>query len=164
MLTLADVRAAAGRIAASVVRTPILRADPIDRATGAHVTMKLETFQATGAFKERGAANRLALGLGLVVAAVPIAVVLVRWLPERLRWAREAGAAARLRSGSPDLELFAVRALAHRPLVELARLGPDPAGADRRNEPGAVEALAGLELTALGLRAPPAAGGGQLRS
>lgn len=61
MLTLADVRAAAGRIAASVVRTPILRADPIDRATGAHVTMKLETFQATGAFKERGAANRLAL-------------------------------------------------------------------------------------------------------
>ena len=59
-LTLDDIRGAAVRIAGSVVRTPVLRADPIDRATGASVTMKLETFQATGAFKERGAANRLA--------------------------------------------------------------------------------------------------------
>ncbi|MDQ6650632.1 MAG: hypothetical protein M3Z02_11060, partial [Actinomycetota bacterium] len=80
--------------------------------------------------------------------------VLLRRLPDRLRWAREAGAAARLRAGSLNLELFAVRALAQRPLVELARLGPDPAGAYRRNEPVVVEALAGLELMALGLRAP----------
>ena len=61
MLTLADVRAAAARIEGRVVRTPILRCDPIDRATGAKVTLKLDTFQATGAFKERGAANRLAV-------------------------------------------------------------------------------------------------------
>lgn len=61
MLTLADVRAAAARIEGRVVRTPILRSDPVDRATGAKVTLKLDTFQATGAFKERGAANRLAV-------------------------------------------------------------------------------------------------------
>jgi threonine dehydratase len=38
-----------------------LRSDAVSRATGADVTLKLENLQATGAFKERGAANRLAL-------------------------------------------------------------------------------------------------------
>jgi threonine dehydratase len=58
---LADVRAAAQRIAGRVLRTPALPSDALSRATGAKVTLKLETLQATGAFKERGAANRLAL-------------------------------------------------------------------------------------------------------
>jgi len=58
---LADVRAAAQRIAGRVLRTPSLPSDALSRATGAKVTLKLETLQATGAFKERGAANRLAL-------------------------------------------------------------------------------------------------------
>jgi threonine dehydratase len=61
MIGLADIRAAAERIAGSVLRTPTLRSDALSRATGAEVTLKLENLQATGAFKERGAANRLAL-------------------------------------------------------------------------------------------------------
>jgi threonine dehydratase len=61
MITLADVQQAAGRIAGRVLRTPVLRSDAVSRATGADVTLKLENLQATGAFKERGAANRLAL-------------------------------------------------------------------------------------------------------
>jgi threonine dehydratase len=61
MITLADVRAAAARIQGRVLRTPAIRCDAISRATGAEVTLKLENLQATGAFKERGAANRLAL-------------------------------------------------------------------------------------------------------
>ena len=61
MVTLADVRAAAARIEGRVVRTPILRCDPVDRATGARVTLKIDPFQTTGSFKERGAANRLAV-------------------------------------------------------------------------------------------------------
>ncbi len=44
-----------------MLRTPRLRSDAVSRATGADVTLKLENLQATGAFKERGAANRLAL-------------------------------------------------------------------------------------------------------
>jgi threonine dehydratase len=60
-ITLADVRAAAERIAGRVLRTPALPCEALSRATGAEVTLKLETFQATGSFKERGAANRLAL-------------------------------------------------------------------------------------------------------
>ena len=61
MITLADVRAASERIAGKVLRTPTLRSDAVSRATGVDVTLKLENLQATGAFKERGAANRLAL-------------------------------------------------------------------------------------------------------
>ncbi len=61
MIGLADVRAAAERIAGRVLRTPSLDSDAVSQATGAHVTLKLDNLQATGAFKERGAANRLAL-------------------------------------------------------------------------------------------------------
>ena len=61
MITLADVRAAADRIAGRVIRTPALRSDVISRAVGADVVLKLDNLQATGALKERGAANRLAM-------------------------------------------------------------------------------------------------------
>ncbi|HEY2132513.1 MAG TPA: threonine ammonia-lyase [Acetobacteraceae bacterium] len=61
MIALVDIRAAADRIAGRVLRTPMLRSDAVSRATGADVWLKLENLQPTGAFKERGAANRLAL-------------------------------------------------------------------------------------------------------
>jgi len=64
VIGLADVEAAAGRIAGRVLRTPALPSDAISRATGAQVTLKLENLQAIGSFKERGAANRLALLTG----------------------------------------------------------------------------------------------------
>ncbi|MBX9595188.1 MAG: threonine ammonia-lyase [Roseomonas sp.] len=60
-ITLADVRAAAARIAGAVIRTPTIRCDALSRATGASIHLKLDNLQATGAFKERGAANRIAL-------------------------------------------------------------------------------------------------------
>jgi threonine dehydratase len=61
VLHFADVEAAAGRIAGRVLRTPALPSDTVSRATGADVVLKLDNLQVTGAFKERGAANRLAL-------------------------------------------------------------------------------------------------------
>lgn len=61
MIELADVQAAATRIAGRVIRTPSIMSDAVSRATGAQVVLKLESLQATGAFKERGAANRLAM-------------------------------------------------------------------------------------------------------
>lgn len=60
-ITLADVRAAATRIRGAVLRTPTIYSDALSRATGARVHLKLDNLQATGAFKERGAANRIAL-------------------------------------------------------------------------------------------------------
>ena len=60
-VTLADVRAAAARIHGAVLRTPTIRCDTLSRVTGADIHLKLDNLQATGAFKERGAANRIAL-------------------------------------------------------------------------------------------------------
>ena len=60
-VSLADVRAASGRIAGAVLRTPTLFSDAVSRAAGTRVWLKLDNLQATGAFKERGAANRIAL-------------------------------------------------------------------------------------------------------
>jgi threonine dehydratase len=60
-VTLADIRAAAVRIRGAVIRTPTIRCDALSRVTGAQVRLKLDNLQATGAFKERGAANRIAL-------------------------------------------------------------------------------------------------------
>jgi threonine dehydratase len=61
MITIADIQQAAERIEGKILRTPMLPCDPISRLTGAQVWLKLDHLQATGAFKERGAANRLAL-------------------------------------------------------------------------------------------------------
>jgi threonine dehydratase len=61
MITLADVKAAAQRLSGRVLRTPAITSEAVSVATGAEVVMKLENLQVTGAFKERGAANRLAL-------------------------------------------------------------------------------------------------------
>jgi len=61
VLRFADVTAAAERIAGRVLRTPALPSDAVSRATGADVVLKLDNLQVVGAFKERGAANRLAL-------------------------------------------------------------------------------------------------------
>ena len=60
-VTLADVEAAALRIQGAVQRTPTILSDAVSRVTGTRTWLKLDNLQATGAFKERGAANRLAL-------------------------------------------------------------------------------------------------------
>lgn len=60
-VTLADIQAAAGRIAGKVLHTPLVESPAVSRVAGATVLLKLDNLQATGAFKERGAANRLAL-------------------------------------------------------------------------------------------------------
>jgi threonine dehydratase len=54
-----EIETAAEHIASYVVRTPALHAGSLSALTRAHVMLKLETRQRTGAFKDRGAANRL---------------------------------------------------------------------------------------------------------
>ncbi|GBQ69907.1 threonine dehydratase [Ameyamaea chiangmaiensis NBRC 103196] len=61
MLTLEDIRAAAARIEGRVLRTPTLPSHTLSRMTGAEIILKLDNLQAVGSFKERGAANKLAL-------------------------------------------------------------------------------------------------------
>ena len=57
--TLADVQAAAVRIRGQAVRTPLLRSDALDAASGGRIFVKPECLQRTGSFKFRGAFNRL---------------------------------------------------------------------------------------------------------
>lgn len=92
----------------------------------------------------------LALSLGLLV--FPLGLVLFVWLPLRVRWMRRAGAAATLRDAPAGRDLLALRALANQPLRKLTRIDPDVAEAWRRGDDDVVDALASLELRALGLR------------
>ncbi len=69
---LADVRAAADRIAGYVHRTPVLTSATLDRQLGATVFFKCENFQKVGAFKARGATNAV---LSLADAAAARGVV-----------------------------------------------------------------------------------------
>lgn len=78
-----------------------------------------------------------------------LGVALFRYLPGRVRWIRQATAARGLVAASSDLHLFALRAVASRPLAELRRVEPDPMAAMAS---GDFVRLAELELRAMGLR------------
>ena len=57
MVTIKDIREAAGRIAGRVHRTPVLHSATVDAAAGCTVLFKCENLQKVGAFKMRGATN-----------------------------------------------------------------------------------------------------------
>ncbi|MEQ9641723.1 MAG: threonine/serine dehydratase [Alphaproteobacteria bacterium] len=57
--TLADIEAAAARIAGQAVRTPLLESPALNRRVGGRVLVKAEMLQRTGSFKFRGAYNKL---------------------------------------------------------------------------------------------------------
>jgi threonine dehydratase len=59
-ITLDDVRAAAERLRGVAHRTPVIRATSLNDAAGAQVWLKCEQFQRAGAFKFRGAYNKIA--------------------------------------------------------------------------------------------------------
>ena len=100
------------------------------------------------------AVSTLALVLAVVLVVLPVGWLLLRWLPSRLRYVREAGAARRLLTGTPDLEVLAARAMATAPLPRLAALPAGTGAAWRSGDAGAVRTLAALELARLGLRLP----------
>jgi threonine dehydratase len=58
-VTIADIEAAAGRIAGVAVRTPLLESSALNERAGGRILIKAETLQRVGAFKFRGAYNRL---------------------------------------------------------------------------------------------------------
>ncbi len=138
--TLGDVAGAVGRvpIAGSTLQ------GPFRDAAGAGTDL------AEAGRSGSEAIHDVALWAGWVVALVPIVLLAVWYLRNRYVWVREATAAARIRVDADDLQLFALRAVANRPLHELVRATPDPAAALAA---GNYEALARLELRALGLRA-----------
>lgn len=103
---------------------------------------------------QQDAVAQLGWVLPLLVFLLAAGIVLVRWLPGRLAWAREATAANRLLAGPDATEVFATRAVVNRPTTTLATLPEGTITAWRSGDPAAAATLAALELKTLGLQAP----------
>ena len=58
-VTLADIQAAADRISGHAIETPLIESPALNERAGVRVLLKAETLQRVGAFKFRGAYNRL---------------------------------------------------------------------------------------------------------
>jgi hypothetical protein len=119
---------------------------PFDKAASAATAL------ADAGRAQQAAVHDLAVALVILVLVVPLALVLLGWLPLRLRWIRRACLAASLRSRPSGRDLLALRALTRQPLRRLVRIHPDPASAWRDGEQAAMRSLANLELRTLGLR------------
>ena len=68
-VTLADIQAAATRLAGHVLDSPFVESRTLSQITGAQVFLKFENLQFTASFKERGALNKLA---ALIESGVPV--------------------------------------------------------------------------------------------
>jgi hypothetical protein len=121
---------------------------PFDKAASAATAL------ADAGRAQQAAVHELAVALVILVLVVPLALVVLGWLPLRLRWIRRASLAASLRSRPSGRDLLALRALTRQPLRRLVRIHPDPASAWRDGEQAAMRSLANLELRTLGLRSP----------
>jgi hypothetical protein len=110
--------------------------------------------QASGR-SSRDATRRSAVVAGLAAAVLPAAMLLLLYLPVRMRWRRDVAAVAAAlpgAAGDPALDGYlARRALANLPWDTLRAVMPDPWGAVDR---GDFRALADAELARLGLNRP----------
>ncbi|MFE0175090.1 hypothetical protein ACFWZ2_22480 [Streptomyces sp. NPDC059002] len=106
---------------------------------------------------------RTAVAIGAVALfVVPVGLLLGIWLPRRLRWIRQAGAARDLAASDDGRELLALRSLL-RPLDEVAATAseiPDATPGSlawgwRHGDPETLDALAAAELERLGLDFAP---------
>lgn len=100
------------------------------------------------------AVGQLATLTTLALIVLPVAVVLLLWLPARLRWIRRGATLRRLFDAPGGADLLALRALTG-PLGDLAAL-PTPAGgladAWRRGDEHVIGELAEVALRRAGLR------------
>src|SRR5699024_6216206 len=59
MITLQDIKNAQIIINSSIHQTPMLQSTELSRVSGNHISLKVEHLQKTGAFKIRGATNKI---------------------------------------------------------------------------------------------------------
>jgi hypothetical protein len=96
-------------------------------------------------------ATWLAVVLALAVAVPPALAVVMPWLVLRIRFFRRKWTVSTLATTPAGAQLLALRALANRPLRRLTAVSPDPVGAWRVADPGAIRGLAALELRSAGI-------------
>jgi hypothetical protein len=119
---------------------------PLDKAAGAANAL------ADAGRSQQSAVHNLAIALVVLVLVVPVAVVVLGYLPARVRWIRRATLATALRQRATGRDLLALRALTRQPLRRLLAVHPDPATAWRDHDTNTLNSLAALELHTLGLR------------
>ncbi len=88
----------------------------------------------------------------ILVAVIPVALVIAIWLPRRYRFIKESRALVRFVDEQPDLDLIALRGLAHLPMSTLAQISSDPVGRWRARDHLVIEALASAQLKQEGIR------------
>ncbi len=98
--------------------------------------------------------ERLALIVGWLVFLIPVTIVAAFWLPRRIRFYRQARASQVFLDALPDLDLFALRAMAVQPLYVLGEISDDPVKAWRSGDRAVINQLAELELRRNGLQLP----------
>ena len=113
--------------------------------------------QASNALADAGqaeveAVEDLAFWLRLAVTLIPILVVGAFFVPVRWRFVREATAGQKFMDAEADLQLFALRAMSHQPMHQLARVSEDPVGAFQRGDRDAVHALEKQDMRSVGLK------------
>jgi hypothetical protein len=107
----------------------------------------------------------LAFMLGLSLAAGPVFFALLVWGVPRWMWIQKATAARRILDDPDGADLLALRALATRPLRQLALVGTDGVvDRWRRGDESTIRELASLELVDLGLTPNSLAQEDRLRS
>ncbi|HET8673780.1 MAG TPA: threonine ammonia-lyase [Thermoleophilaceae bacterium] len=148
-LGLADVRAAAERLAGKARRTPLLPAGELSRRVGARTLLKAENLQLTGSFKVRGALNKLsqlsdaerAAGVvaasagnhaqGLAFAARELGIAATAVMPDgaplaKIAAVKQYGGRVVLNEGSYDEARMAADELARRDGMTLVHAFDDP--------------------------------------
>jgi len=146
---LADRMSQAGSAADGVPLVGEELGTPFDRASESAATI-----EGAGVEAQQAVAT-LADVLAWLSGGFPALVVLLLWLPRRLRFARRAANASRLRDTEGGLDLLALRALARQPVREVSRFRSDAVQGWRRGDAEVVRELAAAELRQMGLRLTP---------
>ncbi|QIK72783.1 hypothetical protein G7070_11500 [Propioniciclava coleopterorum] len=107
---------------------------------------------AASASGQVAAIEQTATVAGALAFVIPVAIILILWVPRRLAFARRAAEVRALVDTADGTDLLALRALATQPIDELRSIGADPVAAWRAGDPHAMAALAELELVRAGVR------------
>lgn len=137
-----------GRAADEVGRVPVIGADlriPFAEAAASVGQM------VAAANDQVTTIESVATLMGVITFAVPFLLVLLFWLPGRIRFVRTAGAVRRLLDAGAGADLFALRALATEPIRSLAQISDDPVADWRAGNRTVIKQLAATELGRYGL-------------
>lgn len=118
---------------------------PLDLAAGSFDHL------VTAADEQVRSIERLAHLVGWLAFVLPVALIVLLWLPRRIRYYLRSRAAQRYLESPAALNLLALRTLVSQPVPVLTAINPDPAAAWRSGDATVISKLADVELRRSGL-------------